>query len=63
MKIRSMVRLTKPRGHINFFQSTKFILLINVKMTTSIGILTFISRINTTSDFLFVDIFLLFLNS
>ena len=29
--------------------STKFILLINVKMPTIIGILTFISRINTPS--------------
>ena len=27
--------------------SMKFILLINVKMPTSVGILTFISRINT----------------
>ena len=30
--------------------STKFILLINVKMPTSVGILTFISMINTTSE-------------
>ena len=29
--------------------NTKFILLINVKMPTIVGILTFISRINTTS--------------
>ena len=29
--------------------STKFILLINVKMPTTVGILTFISMINTTS--------------
>ena len=29
--------------------STKFILLINVKMPTIVGILTFISMINTTS--------------
>ena len=28
----------------------KFILLINVKMPTIVGILTFISRINKTSD-------------
>ena len=28
--------------------SMKFILLINVKMPTIVGILTFISRINTT---------------
>ena len=31
--------------------STKFILLINVKMATIVGILTFISRINTESEF------------
>ena len=30
--------------------STKFILLINVKMPTIVGVLTFISRINTTSQ-------------
>ena len=30
--------------------STKFILLINVKMATIVGILTFISRINTASE-------------
>ena len=30
--------------------STKFILLINIKMPTIVGILTFISRINTTSE-------------
>ena len=30
--------------------STKFILLINVKMPTIVGILTFMSRINTTSE-------------
>ena len=30
--------------------STKFILLINVKMPTIVGILTFISKINTTSE-------------
>ena len=30
--------------------STKFILLINVKMPTIVGILTFISRINTASE-------------
>ena len=29
---------------------TKFILLINVKMPTIVGILTFISKINTTSE-------------
>ena len=48
--------------------STKFILLINVKMPTIVGILTFISMINTTSGdleqetFLFVGI-LVFMNS
>ena len=31
--------------------SIKFILLINVKMPTIVGILTLISRINTTSEF------------
>ena len=30
--------------------NTKFILLINVKMPTIVGILTFISRRNTTSE-------------
>ena len=30
--------------------STKFILLINVKMSTIVGILTFISMINATSE-------------
>ena len=30
--------------------STKFILLINVKMPTIVGILTFIGMINTTSE-------------
>ena len=30
--------------------STKFIMLINVKMPTVVGILTFISMINTTSE-------------
>ena len=32
--------------------SMKFILLINVKMLTIVGILTFISRINATSEIL-----------
>ena len=30
--------------------STQFLLLINVKMPTTVGILTFISMINTTSE-------------
>ena len=43
-----------PQGH-NFFSCsnqliTKFIMLINVKMPTNVGILTFISMINTTSE-------------
>ena len=43
-----------PRGY-KFFPcstqlSTKFILLINVKMPTIVGILTFISMINATSE-------------
>ena len=43
-----------PRGYKLFSCSTqlsaKFILLINVKMPTTVGILTFISMINTTSE-------------
>ena len=35
--------------------SIKFILLINVKMPTTVGILTFISRINTTSERRFIS--------
>ena len=42
-----------PRGYKTFSNSTqlsmKFIMLINVKMPTTVGILTFISMINTTS--------------
>ena len=33
-------------------QSTEFIMLINVKMPTIVGILTFISMINTTPEYL-----------
>ena len=44
-------RQTWPRGYKTFLCSTqlsmKFILLINVKMPTIVGILTFVSRINT----------------
>ena len=36
--------------HISSQLSTKFILLINVKMPTIVGISTFINMINTTSD-------------
>ena len=48
--------VTRPRGYKTFpcstQLSTKFILLINVKMPTIVGILTFISMINTTSEWL-----------
>ena len=44
------------RGHNNCWCSTqlsmKFIMLINVKMPTIVGILIFISMINTTSEHL-----------
>ena len=44
----------RPRGYKTFScstqLSTKFILLINVEMPTFVGILTFISMINTTSE-------------
>ena len=43
-----------PRGYKTFLCSTrlgkKFIMLMNVKMSTTVGILTFISMINTTSE-------------
>ena len=42
--------------------STKFILLINVKMPTIVGILTFISMINTTSETLQARNLLLYLS-
>ena len=50
-----MVRALAGPGVIKLFSfstqlSMKFILLINVKMPTIVGILTFISRINTSSD-------------
>ena len=44
----------RPRGNKTFLCSTqlgmKFIQLINVKMTTAVDILTFISRINTSYE-------------
>ena len=44
----------RPRRYKTFLCSTqlsaKFILLINIKMPTIVGILTFISMINTTSE-------------
>ena len=50
------LKLTGPGLEvINFFScstrlSTKFIMLINVKMPTIVGILTFISMINATAQ-------------
>ena len=44
------IAVTWSRGYKTFFMlksaETKFILLINVKMPTIVGILTFMSRIN-----------------
>ena len=50
-----VIRLKPGLGVIKLFSCStqlnmKFILLINVKMPTIVGILTFISRINTTSE-------------
>ena len=46
--------VVRPRGYKTFLcstqLSTKFNLLINVKMPTIVGIFTFISMINTTSE-------------
>ena len=55
--------MTAPRGHkrmsgfevIKFVSrsiqlSIKFIMLINIKMPTAVGILTFISMVNTCSE-------------
>ena len=47
---------------LNSTLSTKFILHINVKMPTAVGILTFISRINTTSESLKERKILIFLH-
>ena len=52
----------RPRGYKTFSYSTqlskKLILLINVKMPTIVGILTFISMINTTSEkLLYLSVF------
>ena len=51
----SHLRSLAPRLYIKLFSystqlSTKFILLINVKMPTIVGMLTFIRMINTTSE-------------
>ena len=47
-----LVYQTRPQGYKSFSieLSMQFILLINVKMPTCVGILTFISMINTTSE-------------
>ena len=49
-----IIKAAWPRGYKTFScstqLSTKFILLINVKMPTIVDILTFISMINTTSE-------------
>ena len=45
--------ISRSRGYKTFFitqLSTKFIMLINVKMPTIVGILTFMSMINTTFE-------------
>ena len=75
MKIECITLLMIPRKHrkpkasgpevIKLFScstqlSTKFILLINVKIPTIVGILTFISMINTTSERLKARSFLTF---
>ena len=36
--------------HAQLKSSTRFIMLINIEMPTIVGILTLMSRINTTSD-------------
>ena len=50
-----LISSTWPRGYKTYLScstqvSIKFIVLINVKMSTIVGILTFISMINTTSE-------------
>ena len=50
-----LLKTDKKPGHevIQFFHAQlniKFIMLINVKMPTIVGILTFISMINTTNE-------------
>ena len=54
LAIISLRKRELARGYKTFLYSTqlttKFILLINVKMPTIVGILTFISRIITTSE-------------
>ena len=45
------IRATLSRGYKSFCLSMIFIMLINVKMSTIVGILTFISRINDLYHF------------
>ena len=53
-KILNIMNTYRPQGYKTFLCSTqlsmKFIMLINVKMPTIVGILSFISTINTTSE-------------
>ena len=52
IRVSNSLNPDQPRGYKNIYStqlSRKFILLINVKMPTIVGILTFISMINTTS--------------
>ena len=50
----SLTEKNRPRGYTTFLispkLSMKLILLINLKMPTIVGILTFISRLNTASE-------------
>ena len=63
--IKNTIKVKQPGPEvINLFScstqlSTKFILLINVKMPTIVGILTFISMIHTASERLKVRQFLI----
>ena len=54
IRVSNSIHPAWTRGYKTFLYSTqlstKFILLINVKMPTIVGILTFISMINTTSE-------------
>ena len=55
--------MIRPRGYKTLLRSVhlsmKLILLINVKMPTIVGILSFISRIDTPSDVFSMDLFLI----
>ena len=54
LSVKTDTQLSRPQGYKTFPYSnqlsTKFILLINVKMPTVVGILTFISMINTSYE-------------